>query len=192
MTRSPDRSSRVAADGARSPRARASCLALLFAASLACAPALATQSVAQPATVPTQDPASTAALLASSEIAVVESGGIAGRVHSARFVAADGRVSVEYRPREVSAVAAPFTGAIEPEPFVALWRQLEKAGVWNVRSSAAGKGADLVQVELRIRSGDRAHVVRWDDAALQKKEFGDLAEAARRALALGGAAAFAR
>jgi hypothetical protein len=181
MTRSPDRSSKVAAVGARSWRARA-----YFFCTLALAVSLAFgRALAQEAALP-------AALLASSEVAVVESGGIAGRVHSARFVAADGRVTVEYRPREVPLAAAPFTGAVDPEPYVALWRQLETARVWNVRSGAAGEGADLVQVELRIRVGDRAHVVRWDEAALQTKEFAGLAEAARRVLALGSATAFAR
>jgi len=171
---------------------RDSCLALAFAVTLGCGPAIAMQSAAPPAALPAQDAAPAAAVLSSSEIAVVESGGIAGRIHSARFVAADGRVSVEYRPREVSAAVAPFTGAIESERYVALWRQLESAGVWNVRSGVAGKGADLVQVELRIRLGDRAHVVRWDESAPQTKEFRDLAEAARGVLTVGGAAAFAR
>jgi len=171
---------------------RDSCLALAFAVTLGCGPAIAMQSAAPPAALPVQDAAPAAAVLSSSEIAVVESGGIAGRIHSTRFVAADGRVSIEYRPRDVPATAAPFTGAIEPERYVELWRQLESAGVWNVRSGAAGKGADLVQVEVRIRIGDRSHIVRWDESALQTKEFRDLAAAARRALALGGAAAFAR
>jgi hypothetical protein len=171
---------------------RDSCLALALAVGLGCGPAIGMQSAAPPAAVPAQDAAPAAAVLSSSEVSVVESGGIAGRIHSARFVAADGHVSVEYRPREVPVTAAPFTGTLEPEPYVALWRQLESAGVWNVRSGAAGKGADLVQVEVRIRIGDRAHVVRWDESSLQTKEFRDLAEAARRVLALGGAAAFAR
>jgi len=171
---------------------RDSGVVLALALSLGCGPAIAMQSAAPTPALPAQDAAPAATVLSSSEVVVVESGGIAGRIHSARFVAADGRVSVDYHPREVPAAAAPFIGAIEPERYVALWRQLEAARVWAVRSGAAGKGADLVQVEVRIRIGDRAHVVRWDESALQTTEFRDLAEAARRVLALGGAAAFAR
>jgi hypothetical protein len=131
-------------------------------------------------------------VLSGSEISVVESGGLAGRIHSARFVAADGRIQVEYRAPEVRAAAAPFTGTIEPERYLALWRQLEAARVWNMRSAPPSRGADLVHVEVRLRLDKTAHVVRWDEASEQTKDGRELAQIAQKALAVGREATFSR
>jgi hypothetical protein len=135
---------------------------------------------------------SAAALLSRSEISVVEGGGITGRVHSVRLAAADGRVGVEYRPRETPATTPAFAGTLEPERYVALWRQLETARVWDIRSPAPTRGADLVSVEVRVRLGESTHVVRWDEAGQQTPEMKELAEIARRLLAVGREVAFAR
>jgi len=153
---------------------------------------LLAQRASAPASGVSQDAAPAPAVLAGSEIAVVESGGIMGRIHSAHFVAADGRITVEYRAPEVRASGAPFTGTIEPERYLALWRQLEAARVWSMRSAAPTRGADLIQVEVRLRLGDAAHVVRWDEANQQTKEVRELGDIVRRALALGREATFSR
>ena len=160
--------------------------------SLHALPIDAVQRASNPVPAVPQVPASAAAVLAGSEIAVVESGGIAGRIHSARFVAADGRIQVEYRAREVRGGAPAFTGTIDPERYVDLWRQFEAAGMWSVASAAPTRGADLIQVEVRLRLGDAVHVVRWDEGNEQTKEVRELGEIGRRALTLGRDASFAR
>jgi hypothetical protein len=139
-----------------------------------------------------ETPTPSPTLLSGSEISVTESGGIAGRVHAVRLSAASGRVDVEYRAREVAAAAAPFTGSLAADRYVALWRELETAGVWDIRSPKPTSGADLIQTELRIRVGETSHVVRWDEAQNLTPELRRLAEVARRALAAGRDAAFSR
>jgi hypothetical protein len=141
---------------------------------------------------PSKDPAPTTALLSGSEISVVESGGIAGRVHAVRLVAADGRVDVEYRAREAPVSAPPFAGTLERDRYVALWRQLEAARVWDIQSPAPTRGADLVHFEVRIRLGESARVVRWNEVGEHTLEIRNLAEIAHRLLAVGRETAFAR
>lgn len=172
---------------------RVGCAVLALVVSLAPAPGVALpRGAASAAAQPSQAPAPVAAVLSSSEISVVESGGIAGRVHSVRLVAANGRVGVEYRAREAPATARPFTGTLDQERYVALWRQLEESSVWSTRSPARTRGADLVQVELRVRLGETVHLVRWDEASQQTPGIRDLPETARRALAAGRESAFTR
>jgi hypothetical protein len=137
-------------------------------------------------------PTPTPTLLSGSEISVTESGGIAGRVHAVRLSAASGRVDVEYRAREVAVSAAPFTGSLPADRYVALWRELETARVWDIRSPKPTSGADLIQTELRIRLGETSHVVRWDEAQVLTPELRRLADVARRALAAGRESAFSR
>ena len=98
----------------------------------------------------------------------------------------------QYRPRETPATGPPFAATLEPERYVALWRQLEAVRVWDIRSAAPTRGADLVSVEVRVRLGESAHVVRWDEAGQQTREIRDLADIARRLLAVGREVAFAR
>jgi hypothetical protein len=145
-------------------------------------------SVAQPA----RPPASRAALLADSEISVTESGGIAGRVHAVRLVASAGRVDVEHRSREAPPSAPPLTGSLEVDRYVALWRELEAAGIWQIRSPKPTRGADLIQTEVRVRLGEASHVVNWDDAGVLAPDVRTVAEIARRALAAGRGTASAR
>ena len=171
---------------------RVSCAVLALAVSLAPGSSLAPpRGWASEGERSRQDSAPAAVVLSSSEISVVESGGIAGRVHSARLVATDGRVAVEYRAREARASARPFTGTLDPERYVALWRELEMARVWSIKSPAPTRGADRVQVEVRIRLDETVHAVRWDEAG-QARELQDLSEAARRVLAAGRESAFTR
>jgi hypothetical protein len=181
-------------EGARSVRARASPYLVVAALAVSLAPVATRQRGAAPAVPapPPPGPAPISALLSASEIVVNESGGIAGRVHAARLVAADGRVEVEYRPREALGSAPPFGGTLESDRYVALWRELETARIWEIRSPRPGGGADLVNVEVRIRLGESGRVVRWDEAGGQTPEIRVLAEIAGRVLAAGRAAAFAR
>jgi hypothetical protein len=146
------------------------------------------QSAAPQASIPPQVPAPAATVLSGSEIVVVESGGIAGRIHSVRLLASDGRVDVEYRP---PGNRAGFTGAIESERFLSIWRQFEEAGIWSMRSPAPTKGADLAQVEVRIRLADTIQTVRWDELN-QTVDVRGLAKIAREALALGQQATMSR
>ena len=139
-----------------------------------------------------QQPASEAALLAGSEISVTESGGIAGRVHSVRLTASSGRVSVEYRAREVPPNTPAFTGALATERYIALWRDLESANVWEVHNPKPTAGADLILTEFRARIGESSRLVSWDDGSAVTPEIRRLAEVARRALAAGRESAFSR
>ena len=136
--------------------------------------------------------ASAAALLSSSEISVTESGGIAGRVHSVRLTASSARVDVEYRAREVPAATPPFTGSFPHDRYIALWRELEVANVWDSPTPKPTRGADLIRTELRIRIGESNRLVSWDDGSAVTPEIRRLAEVARRALAAGREAVFSR
>jgi hypothetical protein len=131
-------------------------------------------------------------VLSGSEISVVESGGIAGRVHSARLVATDGRVTVEYRPPDPRASSGSFSGTLESNRYVALWRELENASVWSIASPKPTVGSDIVTVELRIRIGESARAIRWDTVREQQPDVRKVAEAARRVLAAARDSAFAR
>jgi hypothetical protein len=113
-------------------------------------------------------------------------------VHSVRLSATAGKVDVEYRAREAPPAAPPFTGSLPTDRYIALWRELEKAGIWEVPSAKPTAGADLIQTELRIRLGDSSRVVRWDDAQTLTTEIQGLAAVARRALAAGRESAFSR
>jgi hypothetical protein len=146
---------------------------------------------AQPQPQP-KTPGSADAILSASEISVIESGGIAGRVHAVRLAAAVGKVAVEYRPREARPTAAPFAGTLEADRYVALWRDLEAARVWEAESPPPTRGADLIHVELRVRLGDSGRVVGWDEGPAQPAAIRQLAEAARRVLAAGRATAYQR
>lgn len=139
-----------------------------------------------------QGPASEAALLAGSEISVTESGGIAGRVHSVRLTASSGRVNVEYRAREVPVATPPFTGSLPNDRYIALWRELEAAKVWDTHTPKPTSGADLIRTELRLRVGESSWLVSWDDGSGLTPEIRRLAEVARRALAAGRESAFSR
>lgn len=139
-----------------------------------------------------QQPTPPAALLSGSAISVTESGGIAGRVHSTRLTASSGRVDVEYRAREAPVSAPPLTGSLPAERYVALWRDLEAADVWNTQSSKPSRGADLIATELRIRLGDTSRVIRWDDGVEVTPEIRRLSDIARRVLSAGRESAFTR
>jgi hypothetical protein len=139
-----------------------------------------------------QTPASEAALLAGSEISVTESGGIAGRVHAVKLTASSGKVSVEYRAREVPPNTPAFTGTLATERYIALWRDLEAANVWEVQSRKPSRGADLIQTELRIRLGESSRLISWDDGGAVAPQIRRLVEVARRALAAGRESAFSR
>jgi hypothetical protein len=102
--------------------------------------------------LPARDqPALASDILADSEVTYVESGGIAGRVHEAHFAAKGSRVEVAYRPADPRAGRGTFTGTLEPEKYIELWRDLERSGVWTMTSSPRSRGADLREHELRLR-----------------------------------------
>jgi len=149
---------------------------------------------APPATAPQSEKpaAAEAVLLSESEISVTESGGIAGRVHSVRLAASSGRVEVEYRAREAPVSAPPFSGSLPTDRYVALWRELEFAHIWDIASLKATAGADLIQTELRVRLGESTRVIRWDEGHQLTPEIRRLSEVARRVLAAGRESAFAR
>jgi hypothetical protein len=149
---------------------------------------VAAQSAAAQEPIPPKGPAPAATVLTGSEIVVVESGGITGRIHSVRLFASDGRVQVEYRP---PGNRAGFTGAIESERFLSIWRKFEEAGIWSMRSPAPTKGADLAQVEVRIRLAETTQTIRWDELN-QAMDVRGLATIAREALALGQQATMSR
>ena len=165
--------------GARANSSRAP----LFAILVLVAPAVAAS---------VQKPASQAALLAGSEISVTESGGIAGRLHSVRLTASSGTVSVEYRAREVPPNTPSFSGTLAAERYIGLWRDLEAANVWEIRSPRPTSGADLIQTEFRVRLGESSRLISWDDGGAVTPEIRRLAEVARRALAAGRESAFSR
>ena len=131
-------------------------------------------------------------MLAGSEISVTESGGIAGRVHSVRLTASSGKVSVEYRAREVPPSTPAFTGTLAAERYIALWRDLEAAKVWEIKSPKATPGADLILTEFRVRIGESRRLVSWDDGSGVTPDLRPLAEVARRALAAGRESALSR
>jgi hypothetical protein len=141
---------------------------------------------------PPQVPAPDATVLSGSEISVVESGGITGRVESARLVAGSGRIDVEYRARVAPPSTPPFTGTLESARYVALWRELEAGRVWEANSPKPTIGSDLVQVELRIRLGASGRVVRWNVEGVLTPEIRRLAEIASQVLTAGRASAFER
>jgi hypothetical protein len=121
-------------------------------------------------------------ILADSEITYVESGGIAGRLHQAHFAAKGSRVDVEYRPADPRAVRGTFTGTLEPDKYIELWRDLERFGVWTMTSSAKSRGADLREYELRLRLGLSRHTVRWDEGNERSDAIRRGAELGRRLL----------
>ena len=119
-------------------------------------------------------------LVSSSELFYSESGGFAGRVHSARLVATGGTISVEYRPPETRAPATPLTGTLPPDRYLALWRAVDALQPWSRADVPPPAGAaDMIVRELRIRVGTRSKTVSWVEGAA----MGDLAAAGSRILA---------
>lgn len=173
---------------------RIRCAAAVLSLLVATAPAATVQrgAAASASAQPPRGPAPIAALQSDSEISVVESGGITGRMHTVRLVAGGGRVAVEYRPRTALPSAPVLAGTLELDRYVALWRELENGGVWNVQAPQPTKGADLVYVELRVRLGESARVLRWDEGATRTAEIRKLAETAARVLSAGRDSAFVR
>jgi hypothetical protein len=147
---------------------------------------------AQPPSAPPPVPAPLEQVLEASEISVIESGGVAGRVHAVRLAAVRGRVAVEYRPREASVSAPPFAGTLEPDRYVLLWRDLESAGVWDASSPRPARGADLIRTEIRVRIGESGRVVAWDEAPSFPLSIRELAEVAQRVFAAGRSVAYTR
>lgn len=143
-------------------------------------------------TKPSPPPAPLEQVLEASEISVIESGGVIGRVHAVRLVAAGGRIAVEYRPREALATAPPFAGTLEADRYVSLWRDLERARVWDTPSPKPTRGADLIRTEIRVRIGESGRVVAWDEAPSPSLVIRQLAEAAQRVLAAGRTVAYTR
>ena len=129
------------------------------------------------------DAPTAAALLADSEIQYVESGGFAGRTHEAHMQATNGRVEVRYRPPDVRGPDGTQAGVVDADVYVALWREADRLDLWTLESPRGSPGADLIQYELRIRRGTRAHVVRWDEGASLEGRLRDGAAWAQKVLA---------
>jgi hypothetical protein len=152
---------------------------LFLAATITCA------GERDPALVGAASDASQSAVLDDSEIAYVESGGIAGRVHEAHFKAAAGGVTVGYRSPDIRAPdGTPQAGTVDGEAYVALWRDVDRLNLWSVTSPPRSVGADLIQHELRIRSGKRSHLIRWDEGTAASTRIRDVAAWAQRVLAV--------
>jgi hypothetical protein len=135
-----------------------------------------------------QDHAAAGDVLSSSEIRLVESGGLTGRSREARLVANEGRVTVEYRSFTAPAKAT----ELPSDRYLALWRELEQADVWRIADPRRTQGADLVESELHLRLGlMRAHRIRWDETSMEPR-IHRLMEIARRILSTAREATSAR
>jgi hypothetical protein len=138
---------------------------------LSCAAIVITTVTCAGQTAPTRVGATPAtALLNDSEIHYIESGGIAGRVHEARFQAADGRVTVQYRAPDLQSPGDMQAGTVDNDAYLALWREAERLDLWTLGSGRQSRGADLVQSELRLRQGKRTHEARWDQEHASSSE----------------------
>ena len=153
---------------------------------LTCAALVITTVTCAGQTAPTNVGATAAtALLNDSEIHYIESGGIAGRVHEARFKAANGRVTVEYRAPDLQFPEGLQAGTVDNDAYLALWREAERLDLWTLASGRPSRGADVVQSELRLLQGTRMHEARWDEEhASSSERLRTTASWARRVLAV--------
>jgi hypothetical protein len=91
-------------------------------------------------------------------------------------------VKVEYQPAEPQAMRRTFTGTLEPDKYIELWRDLERSRVWEMASSTKSRGADVLEYELRLRLGLSRHTVRWDEGNEASDAIRRTAELGRRLL----------
>jgi hypothetical protein len=109
------------------------------------------------------EPSPESELLSDSELVYEVSGGIAGVVRSAKLVARGGQVTAEYTASDERPPIGPQKGPVEPQSYLALWRDAERAGIWTLEVPGKAKGADEMQHELRARVGERRHSLSWID-----------------------------
>jgi hypothetical protein len=106
------------------------------------------------------------ALLADSAIRVESSGGFAGFVSGASFVAKDGVVSVEYRPAFGRATTEPRTATVTPDVYLSLWKDVAASGLHALPSSGEpdSRGADRIRNVFEVRRGASTTTLIWMDA----------------------------
>lgn len=124
------------------------------------------------------------ALLSNSEIAYTESGGLAGRVREARFVALARAVSVAYRPGDAGGQSVTQQGTLDAMLYVDLWREVLRIGVWEITSPARSRGMDLIEHQLWIRQDSKMHTIRWDDGAPMSGKIQQVSDLGRRLIAI--------
>ena len=122
-------------------------------------------------------------LLSNSEIAYMESGGLAGRVREARFVALAGAVTVAYRSGDVRGQSVSQDGTLDAMLYVDLWREVLRIGTWEIASPGRSRGMDLVEHRLTIRQDNRMHTIRWDDGAPMSGELQQVWDLGQRLIA---------
>jgi hypothetical protein len=119
-------------------------------------------------------------VVSSSELFYSQSGGFAGRVHSARLEATGGTVIVEYRPGEVRISQRTQEGTMPREVYLSLWREVEALKPWSRESRKPPAGAaDMIVHELRMRMGTDSKTLTWTEGTA----ISDVAAAATRILA---------
>ena len=138
-----------------------------------------------------QEPSTESELLSDSELVYEMSGGIAGVVRSAKLVARGGQVSAEYAGDEIPG-GGPNTGPLERAPYLELWKEAERAGIWTFHVPPKEKGADLFQHEIRVRVGARRHSITWTEGDGTTSEERNAMSISERILALARDAAALR
>jgi hypothetical protein len=102
-------------------------------------------------------------LLRDSELRYEITGGFAGLVRGAALKASDAKVTVEYRPDQ-SPSKPSKTGTLAIKDYLALWWDLERAGLWELRAGTESEaGGDLFQHRLSARVGPKVHDFTWTE-----------------------------
>jgi hypothetical protein len=127
-----------------------------------------------------QDPAPEAGLLSDSELVYEVSGGFAGVVRTAKLAAKEGKVTSVYSERNKGFE----TGSREPAPYLELWKEAERLGVWTLEVPGKKNGADMFQHVLRARVGERLHSVSWSDSDQSSPAARNALQIGERILAL--------
>ncbi len=100
-------------------------------------------------------------LLADSELVYDVSGGIQGIVRSAKLVAKSGSVTAVYTANDERLPGGRLEGPREPAPYLELWAEAEREGIWTLEIPGKEEGADLMYHTLTARVGERRHSVSW-------------------------------
>jgi hypothetical protein len=102
--------------------------------------------------------------LRDSELVYEISGGFAGLGRRAALASAEGKIAVEYRSEDPGRVPSQQSSILSPKEYLALWRELERNGLWTLKvREAAEVRTEVVRHTLRARVGAKVQEITWTE-----------------------------
>jgi hypothetical protein len=102
--------------------------------------------------------------LRDSELVYEVSGGFAGLARRGALASVEGKITVEYRSDEPRGALSQQTGTLSSKEYLALWRELERDGLWTLKVRETGEvRTEVVHHTLHARVGQRVQEITWTD-----------------------------